>query len=60
MVLNCIIADDDKTSQAVLNPFFMKYDRLNHVAAAGNGKQALNLAKNMIRILFFWMFQCPS
>lgn len=59
MVLNCIIADDDKTSQAVLKAFIEKHERLNLMGVAGNGKQALNLANKYELDLVFLDVSMP-
>lgn len=59
MVLNCLIADDDKTSQAILKAFIKKHDRLNLLGIAGNGKQALSLANKYDLNLVFLDVSMP-
>lgn len=59
MALNCIIVDDDKTSQTVLKALVLEHDQLNLLEVAANGKQALDLTKKYDLNLVFLDVSMP-
>lgn len=59
MILNCIIVDDDKTSQTVLKALVLEHDQLNLLEVAANGKQALDLTKKYDLNLVFLDVSMP-
>lgn len=60
MILNCIIVDDDKTSQAALSVLVEKNERLNLLGVADNGKQALQLTDKYDLNLVFLDVSMPG
>lgn len=59
MNLNCIIVDDDKTSQTVLSALVRETPRLNLLGVAGNGEQALELTEKYNLNLVFLDVSMP-
>jgi two-component SAPR family response regulator len=59
MILNCIIVDDDKTSQTALSALVSKNPKLNLLEIANNGKKALELTKKYDLDLVFLDVSMP-
>lgn len=59
MILNCIIVDDDKTSQTALSALVDKNPKLNLVGIASNGIEALVLTKKYDLDLVFLDVSMP-
>lgn len=59
MVLNCIIVDDDKTSQAILSALVGNNPILNLLEIANNGREALELTKKYNPDLVFLDVSMP-
>lgn len=59
MILNCIIVDDDKTSQTALSVLVDKNPKLNLLGIVDNGKKALDLTKKFNPDLVFLDVSMP-